>query len=152
MDLKPYALRPAAAKDAARIRALVWQAKLNPSGLKWSRFVVAETAVGEVIGCGQVKSHLDGTRELASIVVDPAWQGYGAGRAIIESLLAAHPGELYLMCLSSMEKLYEKFGFQVAVEAETPRYYLKLKRLSQLAERWMPEGQYISIMKRAGGV
>ncbi|GAB4579457.1 MAG: hypothetical protein Fur0022_21950 [Anaerolineales bacterium] len=141
-------LRPARAEDAQTIHDLVWKAKINPSGLKWERFIVAVSPEGEVIGCGQIKPHADGTQELASIVIAPAWQGKGLARAIIEHLIASHPGELYLMCLAGLRPLYEKFGFRVLAEDEMPPYIRRLKRLTKIAEVVMQQGEILLAMKR----
>ena len=111
-------LRPATAADAAVIRSLVYAARINPTGLDWKRFVVAPGPNGEVIGCAQIKPHRDGSRELASLVVAPAWRGNGVARAIIEHLVANHPGPLYLTCRASLGPFYERFGFRVADEAQ----------------------------------
>ena len=145
-----YKLRAAREEDAKTIRKLVIQGGINPTGLKWTRFVVAEAPSGEVIACGQVKPHRDGTRELASIVVRPDWRGRGVARAIIEHLLEQHPGELYLMCRSALGPLYEKFGFQPVADDEMPRYFRRVKGLARLAEWLMREGEYLLVMRREG--
>jgi amino-acid N-acetyltransferase len=127
-----YVLRPAAAADAAVIRSLVYAARLNPTGLEWRRFVVAVSSEGTVIGCGQVKPHRDGSRELASFVVAPAWRGNGVARAIIEYLIDNNPGPLYLTCRAHLRPLYEKFGFQVVDETQMTPYFRRLSRLARL--------------------
>ena len=45
---------------------------------QWPNFVVAEDG-GTIVGIGQVKTHGDGSRELASIAVIPARQSQGIG-------------------------------------------------------------------------
>lgn len=148
---EPFILRPATQADQNQIRKLVWKAGINPSGLKWPHFVVAATPRGEVVACGQVKPHADGTQELASIAVKPSWQRRGLARAIIERLLASHSGELYLMCRSSLGPMYEKFGFQAVGPDQMPRYFQRVRRLVALAEVWLPEGETLLVMRRAGG-
>jgi amino-acid N-acetyltransferase len=125
-------IRPATAADAATIRSLVYAARINPTGLEWQRFVVAISPDGEVIGCGQVKPHRDGSRELASIVVAPEWRGNGTARLIIEHLIANNPGSLYLTCRAVLGPFYEKFGFRAVGEAEMTPYFRKLSRLARL--------------------
>jgi N-acetylglutamate synthase-like GNAT family acetyltransferase len=56
-----FNLRPATEEDIKTIRQLVRIGQINPTGLKWQRFIVAETPEGQVIGCGQIKSHSDGS-------------------------------------------------------------------------------------------
>ena len=145
-----YKLRPATEDDAALIRKLVRIGQINPTGLKWPRFMVAKTPGGQVIGCGQVKSHRDGSQELASLVVDPDWRGQGVARAIIEYFSATHEGDLYLMCRSSLGPLYEKFGYRSVPREDLPRYFQRIMRMMSLFERVRSDGEHVLIMKRAG--
>lgn len=138
-----FSLRPATAEDFPSIRKLVFDVRINPMGLDWRRFVLAcaESTAGEctqIVGCGQVKPHKDGSWELASIAVAPEWRGHGAARAVIERLIAlhfaAHPGQpLHLTCRSHLGPLYEKFGFRAVGESEMPPYFRNISRLARLA-------------------
>ena len=127
-----YSLRTALETDAPAIKALVYAARINPTGLDWRRFTAALSSEGGVIGCVQMKPHRDGSRELASLVVAPAWRGQGVARALIEQLISAHPGWLYLTCRASLGALYEKFGFHVASEMEMTPYFRRLSRLAKV--------------------
>lgn len=146
-----FHLRRAAAPDAAAIRQLIHDVRIYPIGLDWRRFLLAVTSEGELIGCGQVKPHGDGTRELASIAVVPSWRGRGVARAIIERLLADHPGALYLTCLASNGPFYEKFGFRSIGQDEMPPYFRRLAHLAGIfgALRLSPE--QLLVMKRDAG-
>ena len=73
-----------------------------------------------MVGCGQVKPHGDGTKELASIAVEPEYQGKGVGSLIMNALLEREPGELYLVCLKHNVTYYQKFGFRVLTFEEFP--------------------------------
>ena len=66
-----YHLQAATAEQETAVKSLIRAVHINPLGLDWRRFVVAVDEEGAVIGCGQVKPHGDGTRELASIAVAP---------------------------------------------------------------------------------
>jgi amino-acid N-acetyltransferase len=116
--------------------------------LDWVRFVLAESAGDQVIGCAQIKPHRDGSQELASLVVTPEWRGQGVARAIIERLLRDHPGEMYLMCRSSLGPLYKKFGFREVEQNEMPKYFRLIKRLSRVVEVLRSEGETLLVMKR----
>src|SRR4030065_1439525 len=119
-------IRPAIAADASTIRRMIYQANINPTGLSWWRFVLAIDPEGNVIGCGQVKPHNDGSQELASIAVLPDWRTKGVARQIILHLLDQHPGRLYLNLRSSLGPMYQKFGFRVLQKSEMTPYFKRL--------------------------
>ena len=123
-----FKLRPAVKEDQAIIRGLVSEAKINPMGLEWSRFWVAEAA-GEVIGACQVKPHKDGSRELASLVVDPDWRGQGIARVLVEKFLTLEDQPLYLTCRTELGPFYENFGFRTIELEQMPRYFRTVFRL-----------------------
>ncbi|MBL7163167.1 MAG: GNAT family N-acetyltransferase [Anaerolineales bacterium] len=143
-----FILRSATSEDETQIHKLVRAAHINPTGLKWRRFVVAVTPADGVIGCGQIKPHRDGSHELASIVVEPTWRGRGLARGIIAHLLASHEGPLYLMCRSVHGPLYEKFGFRVLEYAEMPKYFQRVSRLTSVIEILRKEGETLLVMAR----
>ena len=146
-----FKLRPAVKEDDAAIRALIKEGRINPTGLKWPRFVVAVNSVGEVVGCGQVKSHRDGSIELASLVVTAEWRGQGLARAIIEYLVCEHPEDMYLMCRSSLGDFYERFDFRALQETEMSPYFRRISRLASLAEFLRKDGETLLMMKRGAG-
>lgn len=139
-------LRRATRADDAAIKALIRSARINPMDLDWRRFLLAVTRDGEMVACGQVKPHADGTLELASIAVRPAWRGQGIARLVIERLLAESPRPLYLTCASSLGPLYEKFGFRVLSENEMTPYFRRLSRLATAFMK-MARGQTLLVMK-----
>jgi N-acetylglutamate synthase-like GNAT family acetyltransferase len=131
-------LRRATAGDQKRINAIIRAAQINPMGLKWQNFVLAvEAETGEIVGTGQIKTHGDGSRELASIAVIPAYQRRGIAHQIIEHLIAEHrradgAGPLYLTCRSTLGPFYEQFGFRrIELDEMTP-YFKRLKRFANL--------------------
>ncbi len=122
-------MRPAGPTDQAHIQQMVRSAHINPTGLDWQRFVLATVPDGSIVGCGQIKPHRDGSSELASIVVEPDWRGLGIARTIIEHLIAAHPGTLYLTCRGGLESFYTRFGFVSLSTDEMPPYFKRISRL-----------------------
>jgi N-acetylglutamate synthase-like GNAT family acetyltransferase len=146
-----FSTRPAEPGDMEAIRWLVKTGRINPTGLDWRRFLVAVSPQGEVIGCGQVKPHRDGSQELASIAVHPGWREGGVARSLVTDLCAAHNGDLYLMCRAELGPMYEKFGFRRLVPEEMPRYFQRISRLAGLLELLRSEGSGLLVMKRDGG-
>jgi N-acetylglutamate synthase-like GNAT family acetyltransferase len=141
-------LRNAAETDQPRITAIIREARINPMDLKWKNFVVAvDQTTGETVGTGQIKTHRDGSRELASIAVTPNQQGRGIARQIIERLLAQTTGTLYLTCRSPMGPMYEKFGFrEIGVDEMTP-YFRRLRKIAGVFEL-LSRDEYLMVMKR----
>jgi len=143
-------LRNAIETDQARITAIIREARINPMDLKWKNFVVAvDEATGEIVGTGQIKTHRDSSRELASIAVVPEYQGRGLARQIIEHLLAQTAGTLYLTCRSPMGPMYEKFGFrEIGVDEMTP-YFRRLRKIAGVFDL-LTRDEYLMVMKRGG--
>ncbi|MCW5876267.1 MAG: GNAT family N-acetyltransferase [Anaerolineales bacterium] len=134
--------------QAAAIRDLVRSSGINPTGLASERFLVALTPSGELIGCVQVKPHADGSRELASLAVAPAWRGRGVARALMGAILAQHPGELYLMCQSRLGPMYEKFGFQAISSEQMPTYFRRVSKLAGMVLAMNRAGETLLVMRR----
>jgi amino-acid N-acetyltransferase len=139
-------IRPATAADQPVIRRLVRQAGINPMNLHWPNFLVAEQE-GATVGIGQVKSHNDGTRELASMVVVPERRGHGVGGAIIERLIADHPGQvLHLTCRLQLRGYYERFGFKAIAKEDYSPYFRRLMPIANFFGTIF--GQRILVMRR----
>lgn len=143
-----FLLRPATADDARTIRQIIALVHINPMGLNWQHFILAVDGAGGIIGCGQVKHHADGSRELASLAVLPAWRGRGVARAILEQLLELHQGRLYLTCRSVLGPMYEKFGFQVIRRDEMPTYFRRLSRLASFFNKLFRRPNQLLVMRR----
>ena len=144
-------LRAATAADQKRIVAIIREAQINPLDLKWPHFTLAvDEASGEVVGTVQIKTHGDGSRELASLAVVPRWQGRGLARRLIEHQLARTPGTLYLTCRSSLGALYAKFGFRAVAKNDLPPYFGRVTRLAAVLGPLMGRGDTLLVMRRNG--
>ncbi len=143
-----YSLRPATADDATTIRQIIRKMNLNPLSLHWQHFTLAVDQAGNVIGCGQIKHHADGSSELASIAVLPEWRGKGIARKIITSLLAQHPGSLYLTCRRAMVPMYQKFGFEVIQADGMTPYFHRLSRVVNFFSKLFNTAERMQVMRR----
>lgn len=123
--------RPATAADQPIIRRMIYRAGINPLGLDWRRFVVAEED-GRIVAIGQIKPHADGSRELASLAVTPSRQGQGIGSALVRKLLASSSAPLYLTCRAGLQTYYARFGFRAITPDEMPPYFRRVAFLMNL--------------------
>jgi N-acetylglutamate synthase-like GNAT family acetyltransferase len=144
----PIAIRSATEADQPTIRRMIKEAKLNRMSLNWPNFVVAEED-GAIVGVGQVKTHGDGSRELASMAVEPARQGQGIGSAIMKTLIARERGAmLHLTCRRELGAYYERFGFRRLDATEYPPYFRRLIPIANVVARVF--GTRILVMRREG--
>ncbi len=145
-------LCPAAAADFPAIRKLIWQVRINPSGLNWRRFTLAVNEAGGLLGCGQIKPHGDGSRELASIAVIPSARGQGIARALITHLMQSEPPPLFLTCQPPLQPLYTRFGFRTLALAEYPPYFRRLQRLVAVFNFFRRSHESFSLMRWDGNL
>ena len=139
-------IRAATEADQPTIQRLIGEVHLPRMNLRWANFVVAEED-HEVVGMGQVKSHGDGSRELASIAVVPKRQGQHIGTAVIKGLLAREGGVvLHLSCRRELEGYYERFGFKRLEPAAYPPYFRRTTLLIGRITRFF--GLHLLVMRR----
>ncbi len=149
----PITIRLAVREDEPAIRALIRSEHLNPLGFHWRNFLVAEDNAGALVAVGAVKTHGDGSRELASIATVPEARGRGAAGAVIREILAREEsasggGRLYLTCRRSMKGFYEKFGFREIGIGEMPPYFQRLYRLVSIAVKLAGRENQLTVMRR----
>jgi N-acetylglutamate synthase-like GNAT family acetyltransferase len=148
VPLADFLIRPAGKEDFPAIRGLIHAVRINPMGLDWRRFLIAVGPGNRFSGCGQIKLHTDGSRELASIAVTDEFRGRGVARALIEALLARETSRpLYLMCRAELKPLYARFGFEEADGDNLPRYFQRIKRIERLFNQSADPTDRLAIMR-----
>jgi N-acetylglutamate synthase-like GNAT family acetyltransferase len=103
-------VRPAIPEDQPHIRALARGERLKPTGLDWPRFIVAEDA-GRIVGAVQLRRHPDGSSELASLVVAPAFRRHGVAASLIDRRLADATGRVFVITGRRHAGYYRRWGF-----------------------------------------
>jgi N-acetylglutamate synthase-like GNAT family acetyltransferase len=141
-------IRSACAEDQSDIKSIVRQARINPFGLDWRRFVVVENHHGKVVGVGQIKPHHDGTLELASLALLPDCRGQGVGRVIVQALLARERRTIYLMCAQKMQVYYVFFGFRRISQPAMPHYFRVVSSLFNMLMLLFGSRERVIVMKR----
>ena len=122
-----FTVRLATREDFPAIRSLIHTVRINPFGLNWRRFLVAVTPQEALLGCGQIKLHANGLREMASIAVQEQARGIGVAQAVIQALIELEPQRpLYGMCRDRLKLLYIKFGSHSIALDEMPAYYRRI--------------------------
>jgi N-acetylglutamate synthase-like GNAT family acetyltransferase len=129
-------IRTATRNDFPAIRSLIFAVHINPIGLDWRRFIVVISPQNQLLGCGQIKPHLGGTRELASIAVKSEARRQGIARKIIATLLSLEAKRpVFLMC---------RAGFHAIKVDEMPPYFKQISRLEQIINsRALPEDRLL---------
>lgn len=145
--MKTFSLRSARETESSAIKELIHSVGINPMDLDWKRFVVAVDAQDQIIATGQIKPHGKDILELASIAVVPEYRGQGLARAVIEYLLKDSPRPLYLTCISSLEPLYQRFGFVSIPYEEMPRFYQRITKLANLFFTFANPDEHLLVMK-----
>lgn len=124
-------IRHAVETDQAAIESLVRSAAVNPRDIQWSRFLVAEEG-NLIAGIQQVRTHKDGTREVATRVVRPELRRQGVGAELLRALLAREHGPLYLQCGVQWTPYYERFGFRRVKASKLPADFRREHRVGRI--------------------
>ena len=112
-------IRPATERDQQHIVKLVHAERLNPYGLHWLNFIVAESE-GRIIGTVQLRPHRDGSHELGSLVVEAASRGHDLSSQLIEQRLAGRNGRILLITSRRFADRYRRWGFTRIAPAAAP--------------------------------
>lgn len=136
-------IRQAVESDQRTIRRMIRAAQLDPSGLHWSHFLIAEHE-GRTVGIGQIRPY-PRCRELGSLLVVPDYRQRGVGTLLVNALLANEAGDLYLECASHNEAYYTRFGFKSISWWQAPMPLTLKVGISQLGRLF---GVRVLAMKR----
>src|SRR5688572_30369592 len=104
-------IRRATAQDQEAIRLLVNGERLNPTGLDWRNFLVADDG-WHVVGAVQMRKHRDGSHELGSLVVARPARGQGIAAALIDALLQRETGRVQMVTDGAFGAHYRRWGFE----------------------------------------
>jgi N-acetylglutamate synthase-like GNAT family acetyltransferase len=114
-------IRHATPEDQPHIVSLARGERIKPTGLDWPRFVVAVTD-GKVVGAVQLRNHPDGSRELGSLVVAPAFRGRGVAARLIERRLSDAAGRVHVITGRVHADYYRRWGFRRIRPIEAPPF------------------------------
>lgn len=112
-------IRLATARDQSQIIALARGERIKPTGLEWRRFVVADQD-GDIVGAVQVRDHCDGSKELGSLVVAPAFRHRGIAARLIDRRVADADGRLFVITGRIHADYYRRWGFRRIEPREAP--------------------------------
>jgi len=112
-------VRRARPDDQPVITALVRRARLNPADLHWEQFVIGERD-GRAVGVAQLRRHSDGTKELASLVVEPVHASTALRRKWWMPCSPTRP-RLYALIDRRFAGHFYRWGFRQVGPGELPR-------------------------------
>jgi N-acetylglutamate synthase-like GNAT family acetyltransferase len=113
-------VRPAVAADQDAILALARGERVNPTGLHWPRFFVAECD-GTLVGAVQMRLHHDGAHELGTLVVAPQVRNQGIAAQLINALLSRDRGRVFMVTGRKHAEHYARWGFAPIRPCQAPR-------------------------------
>ena len=117
------------------------------AGLDWRHFIVAVSAEGKVIGCGQARPRAGGIREVASIAVERTWRGKGVAVAIVEHMAANCPRPLWGTCTDNFIPFYERFGAtEVTDPGRMPPFLRRRRCRFNMLLRLARKQEYLAVM------
>lgn len=149
-------IRPAVAEDEQAIIRLVHGERLNPLALYWQNFTVADDA-GRLVAALQMRRHRDGSRELASLVVAPEQRGRGLASRLIDQVLAATPGDVFIVTGRLHAEHYACWGFHQIETRQAPTYVRRNFRMGHyggcVMARWQrrPFNRLVILRRFAAG-
>jgi N-acetylglutamate synthase-like GNAT family acetyltransferase len=133
----PVVVRPARGGDIRALSALiepfVQRQKLLPRtidelALLLPNYFVAETE-GRIVGCVALEVYSSKLAEVRSLVVDPAFQGHGVGKQLVEACIDRARDEqiLEVMAITSAEEFFQSCGFDFTLPGEKKALFLQTR-------------------------
>ncbi len=134
-------IRPARTGDVAAIKTLV--APLAEQRILMAKetvayyeslqeFRIAESAGGEVVGCGALHVMWEDLAEVRTLAASDSWRGHGVGHLLVTRLLADAKalGITRVFCLTFEVDFFKKHGFEVMADQSVvdPEVYSELLR------------------------
>jgi amino-acid N-acetyltransferase len=113
-------IRKARLQEDKAIRALVLSERMRPIDLKPENFLLA-VKDDEIIGMVQMRRHSDGTRELGSLVVAPAWRRQRIATRLVDELLKSERQSVYAITARAQWTRYARWGFERVAAGSVPR-------------------------------
>lgn len=122
--MKDFFIRRAKKDDLEAVSALLQNSKLPLEGVAeaFDNFILAEGNGIHIVGAAGVEVY-GRVALLRSVVVAPAWQGYGVGRALAGEILsrarARNIDNIFLLTTTA-ENFFPSFGFQRIEREDIP--------------------------------
>lgn len=126
-QVNTFTVRSARTSDVAKIRDLVRplavdRILLDKEAVTYyesiQEFVIAETANGEVVGCGGLHVIWEDIAEIRTLASSAEYRGQGVGHVLIEELRsrAQAVGVSRIFCLTFEVAFFERHGFTVMAD------------------------------------
>jgi N-acetylglutamate synthase-like GNAT family acetyltransferase len=125
-------VRRAREDDQPVITGIVRRARLNPVGLHWERFVIAERD-SHVVGVAQLRRHSDGATELASLVVVPDSRRHGVAMRMVDALLADERAPVYALIDRRFVDHFTRWGFAPVDPSQLPHSVSRVYMIGRVA-------------------
>ena len=112
-------IRHATESDQPAIKILVRTERLNPHDLNWRNFLVAVDQRG-LVGAVQLRRHVDGSRELGSLVVKKEARGQRIASRLIDALISSASERVLMVTARIHAAHFRRWGFRPIEPSAAP--------------------------------